>query len=239
MIRFRPQLVPSLVVLMGLALTVGLGVWQLQRLEWKTGLIARIDARTHAAPVPLEAALARGLDDAEWRRVTVRGRFLHQGEMYLVTTGPHGQSGLDVITPFASDNGRLVLVNRGFVPDAKRDPATRPAGQVAGDLAITGIARLSQDPGWFTPAPDPLRRLFFSRTVPAMAAMLGDKTVTPIFVEADATPNPGGYPIGGQTIADVPNNHLPYAITWFALALTLLAVYLVYHVKQGRLTFGK
>lgn len=74
-----------------------------------------------------------------------------------------------------------------------------------------------------------------------MAAMLGDKTVTPVFVEADATPNPGGYPIGGQTktIVDVPNNHLSYAITWFALALTLLAVYLMYHVKQRRLTFGK
>lgn len=239
MIRFRPALVPTLIFLPGLALLLGLGVWQVQRLQWKTDLIERVEARTRAAPVPLEAALASGLTEAEWRRVTVHGHFAHQGEMYLVATGPHGESGVDVITPLSSDGGRVVLINRGFVPDARRDPSTRSAGQVAGAVTIAGIVRLSQEPGWFTPEPDRAHRLFFSRTVAPMGAMLRDATVMPVFVEADATPNPGGYPAGRQTAMDIPNDHLSYAVTWFALALTLMAVYLIYHAKQGRLTFGR
>ena len=142
-----------------------------------------------------------------------------------------------MITPLDIANGPTILINRGFVPDARRDPATRAVGQVPGETTVTGVVRLSQSPNWFTPPPDTKKRLWFSRTEDSMAAAAGLSPGLPIFVEADATPNPGGYPIGGQTVVDFPNNHLSYAITWFALALALMGVYLVYHAKHGRLTF--
>ncbi len=219
---------------------VGLGVWQIERLHWKENLIHTVDVRLHAEPVPLERVIAHGVgDDAEWMRVTAHGRFKNEGEQYLFAPGPHGEQGVQVITPFITDDGDLVLVNRGFVPDAKRDPATRAAGQIEGVTRVTGILRLSRQPGWFTPPTDRAHRLWFVKDAVAMGRIYGDAHVLPLFVEADATPNPGGYPIGGQTVVDFPNDHLSYAVTWFGLALALLGVYLAYHVRQGRLKFGK
>jgi surfeit locus 1 family protein len=240
MIRFRPLTLPTLIVLPGLALCIGLGWWQVERLEWKTDLIRRIDARMHEAPMPLGMALSTSDPDPnwlDWRRVTVRGRFLHDKEMYVVATGPGGTPGVQVITPFQWENHGVLLVNRGFVPDAKRDPATRTEGQAAGEVEVTGVVRDSVEPGLFTPAPDLARRLWFSKSADSMARAVGARLVVSFFVEADAAPNRGGYPVGGQTVVDIPNNHLSYAVTWFALALALLAVYLIYHVKQGRLGF--
>lgn len=239
MIRFQPILAPTLWFLPALALLLGLGVWQVQRLHWKTDLIERVETRMHAPAEPLQTALARGLDDAEWRYVTVRGRFLNDRELYLFAQGPKGEAGVQVITPFLMANGDAVLVNRGFVPDAKSSPIARAAGQIGGEVEITGVVRLSATPGWFTPPPDTVRWLWFAKTTDSMAAAAAVHLAAPIFVEADATPNPGGYPIGGQTAVDFPNNHLAYAITWFALALALVAVYLVYHARQGRLRFKK
>jgi surfeit locus 1 family protein len=134
-------------------------------------------------------------------------------------------------------NGQTVLVDRGFVPEVLRDPKTRQAGQVAGEVALTGVLRLPQRPGMFTPAPDPRTRLWFVKDVAKMAAALG-VSVPPILIEADATPNPGGWPLGGRTQTDIPNDHLQYAMTWFGLALSLLAIYLLYHRSRGRLSIG-
>jgi surfeit locus 1 family protein len=238
MVRFRPQLVPTLVFLPGLALCIALGVWQLHRLDWKADLIQRMETRLHDAPVPLGMALSESSPEhyhLEWRRVSLRGHFIHGGELYLFARGPNGATGVQVITPFQWGSHGIVLVNRGFVPDAKRDPATRAAGQVLGEIEIRGVVRDSANSGWFTPPPDVRRRLWFARDSKSMVDTVGLKLVVPFFVEVDATPNPGGYPIGGQTIVEIPNNHLSYAITWFALALALAVVYLVYHARQGRL----
>jgi surfeit locus 1 family protein len=98
---------------------------------------------------------------------------------------------------------------------------------------------VSQGPGIFTPAPDAKARLWFVKNVPEIAATLGVAVQAPIIIEADATPNPGGWPLGGQTVLDFPNNHLQYALTWFGLALALIGVYLLYHRSRGRLSFGR
>src|SRR5262249_50802070 len=151
------------------------------------------------------------------------GRFLNDKEVYLFAPGPMGAPGVQVVTPLVQDNGETVLVNRGFVPDALRKPQSRVAAQIEGETAVTGVLRVSQKPGLFTPAPDLRTRLFFLKDVPAMTSAMGIMAA-PYIVEADATPNPGGWPLGGQTIVDFPNNHLQYAITWFGLALALLGV---------------
>jgi surfeit locus 1 family protein len=237
MIRFRPLLGPSLWFLPGFALLVGLGVWQIQRLHEKEALITSVEAGLQAPPVPLSQALKEGAARAEWRPVRVSGHFLHDKELYLFSRGPMGAVGVDIITPLVQTNGDAVLVDRGFVPEALRNPATRSAGEVAGEVSVTGILRLSQRPGLFTPAPSLNTRLWFVKEIPSMAKATG-LAVPPILIEADATPNPGGWPMGGQTRVDFPNDHLQYAITWFGLALALLAVYLLYHRSHGRLSFG-
>jgi surfeit locus 1 family protein len=236
MIRFRPLLAPTLWLLPGLALLIGLGVWQLERLGEKEALIASVQTGMAAPPVPLAEARREGAN-AEWRHVRVTGHFLHDRELYLFAQGPRGAFGVHIVTPLVQDNGETVLVDRGFVPDALRDPSTRQAGQVAGEVSLTGVLRASQQPGLFTPAPNAATRLWFVKDVPGMAKAAG-VAAPPIVIEADATPNPGGWPLGGQTRVDFPNDHLQYAMTWFGLALALMAVYLVYHRSRGRLSIG-
>ena len=232
--RFRPLLLPTLVVIPGLAVLLSLGVWQIDRLHEKQALIAAIEAGLAAPAVPLDVALKAG--NAEWRHVRLSGHFIHDREQYLFAQGPSGATGVQVITPLVQANGSVVLVDRGFVPDALRDPSLRATGQVEGDVSLTGIVRQSERPGAFTPAPDRKMRLWFVKDVSAIASAAG-VAAAPVLVEADSAPNPGGWPLGGQTRIDVPNDHLQYAVTWFALALAFLGVYLVYHHSRGRLTF--
>lgn len=237
MIRFRPLLGPTLWFLPGLALLVGLGLWQIQRLGEKEALIASVAAGMKAPPVPLAESLRAGAEKSEYRHVQLRGHFLHDKEVYLFSRGPKGAVGVDVVTPLVEDNGETVLVDRGFVPEALRDPKSREPGQVAGEVTLTGVLRLPRRPGIFTPAPDNAAGLWFVKDVPKMAKALGIE-VPSVIIEADGTPNPGGWPLGGQTRVEFPNDHLQYAITWFGLALALSAVYLTYHRSRGRLSFG-
>ncbi len=238
MIRFRPLLIPTLWFLPGLALLVGLGIWQIERLHEKEALIASVERGLSAPPVPLGDALTRGSANAEWRHVRVTGHFLHDKELYIFARGPLGAVGVDIVTPLVMEDGKTVLIDRGFVPEALHEPSTRQAAQVTNEVSLTGVLRLSQQPGLFTPAPNTNTRLWFVKDVPSMANALG-LTVPSLVIEADATPNPGGWPLGGQTRVDFPNDHLQYAVTWFGLALALMGVYLFYHRSRGRLSARK
>jgi surfeit locus 1 family protein len=235
MIRFRPLLIPTLVLVPGLALLLGLGIWQIERLHEKEALIASVEAGLTAPPVPLKLLLQADPEAAEWRHVRLSGHFLHDREQYVFAQGPSGATGVQVITPLVEQDGDTVLVDRGFVPDALRDPMRRVQGQLEGEVSLMGILRLSQQPGAFTPRPDSATRLWFVKDVAAIAGAAGVEAA-PVLIEVDATPNPGGWPLGGQTRVDFPNDHLQYAMTWFGLALALLGVYLVYHHSRGRLT---
>ena len=237
MIRFRPLLVPTVWFIPGLALLIGLGVWQIERLHEKETLIASVHAGMSAPPMPLSQALRAGAANAEWHHVRVSGHFLHDKELYLFAQGPRGEFGTQIVTPLVQDDGEIVLVDRGFVPDALHDPRSRPAAQVTGEVSVSGVLRMSEKPGLFTPAPNETTRLWFVKDVPSMAKAAGIRT-SAVVIEADATTNPGGWPLGGQTKVDFPNDHLQYAMTWFGLALALTGIYLLYHRSRGRLAFG-
>jgi surfeit locus 1 family protein len=237
MIRFRPMLIPTLWLIPGLALLLSLGVWQIDRLHQKEALIASVQAGFAAPPIGLAEALKTGAAQSEYRHVRLSGHFLHDREQYLFAQGPGSAPGVHVITPLVQQNSEAVLVDRGFVPDKLRDPLPRKAGQTEGEVTMTGVLRLPQRGGLFTPAPNPQTHLWFVKDVAAIAKAAGVAAV-PVLVNADATPNPGGWPLGGQTRIDFPNDHLEYAITWFGLALALFGVYLVYHHSRERLTFG-
>lgn len=236
MLRFRPLLAPTLWFLPGVALLVGLGAWQIQRLHEKEILIASVETGMKAPPVPLAEALKR-VAESDYHHVRLTGHFLHDKELYVFSRGLMGAVGVDIVTPLVQENGEAVLVDRGFVPEALHDPKTRAEGQTAGPVELTGVLRLPQKPGLFTPSPNRQTRLWFVKDVPEMAAAAG-VTVPPVIIEADGTPNPGGWPLGGRTQVDFPNDHLQYAITWFGLALALTAVYLLYHRSKGRLRVG-
>lgn len=226
------------VVVAGLALFVGflaLGGWQVQRLAWKTHLIAQVDARVHAAavaaPGPTQwADVTR--DKNQYRRVTVHGRFLHDKET-LVQAVTDAGGGFWVMTPLVDDRGFTVLINRGFVPSGRRDPAVRADGQVEGPQTVTGLLRITEPKGGFLRANDPAGDRWRSRDVAAIAARRDLTRVAPYFIDADASPNPGGWPRGGLTVIRFANSHLVYALTWFGMAL-LTVVGLWLFLRDGR-----
>lgn len=226
--------------LLGIALLCSLGSWQLRRLAWKDGIVAQIAARLHAEPQPLAALEARFArdGDVEYWPVRLTGRFLHAGERTFQATW-QGQSGWNVYTPLVLPDSRMIFVNRGFVPYVMKDPATRAAGQPAGEVEITGLARnpLRAKPSSFIPDNDPAENVYFWKDLPAMAAGLPlppGSGVLPFLVDAGAGPPAPGAPVGGVTVVDVPNNHLQYALTWYGLALALAVMLGASLVKSWR-----
>ena len=219
-----------------LAVLVSLGAWQVQRLHWKLGLIAQVNRNLTLPSVSLDQALAMR-KDAEYRHVALTGRFENAKEVYVYGTGPGGAPAYHVVTPFVTDGGRVLLVDRGIVPEDLRDPAKRRAGQREDETRVVGVWRTPDAPGAFTPPPDPARRIWFSHDVKSIAAADRIALAAPVMVEADAAPNLGGWPKGGQTLVTFRNEHLQYAITWFGLAAALMGVYIAFHVSKGRLTW--
>ena len=207
-------------------LLVGLGSWQVQRLFWKQGIIDERQTGSSAAALelPERAPEIKGL---MWRRVTVTGRFLHDQELYLAARSLRGKVGVQVLTSFVRDTGQTVLVNRGWVPAVLKDSSRRGAGQIAGTLTLEGIVTPGARKGWFTPDNDPARGLWLWADLAAMAQTIG-RPLQPLVLDADDTPNPGGFPTGGQTRIDIPNDHLQYAFIWFALAAALLVIFVLY-----------
>jgi len=219
---------------------IGLGTWQVQRLHWKEGLLATIRERMAMPPVELVPALKAdpGLAKQEYRPVRVEGAFEHRFERHFLATYD-GEPGFYVYTPLKLDDGDWLFVNRGFVPDGRQDPATRPQGQVSGRVAVTGLLRveLTGKPSSFVPDNETDKNIFFWKDLHAMTASSGlpaDAHVLPLFVDADKTPNPGGLPVGGVTIVDLPNNHLQYAITWYGLAAALVGVVFVWLRRRSQ-----
>jgi len=233
---FRP--IPKLTVAASLAFMflLGLGAWQIERLHWKLGLIAQVNRHLLAPALTLGEALALG-PDAQYHRVILTGRFDNAHESYVFTTGPDGTPVYHVLTPLLLADGAALVIDRGYIPLALKTPETRRAGELEGPQRVVGVWRQPDTPGWFTPPPDFAARVWYARDVARMAEESGVRLAAPVVVEADATPNPGGWPKGGQTIVHFHNEHLQYAITWFALAAGLVLVYLAYHRTQGRLGF--
>lgn len=222
-----------LLMVLGLAafaVLMGLGTWQAQRLIWKEELIAAINMRVAAPPQSLadiEAQLA-ATGDVDYWPVVVAGTFHHEGERHFFATHK-GQSGYFVYTPLQLDDGRLLFVNRGFVPYDRKEVAPRLDGQVSGRQEIVGLARnrLDEKPNYFMPDNDPVKNVFYWKDLDLMAQSSGVGTqdnYLPFFVDAGNVPNPGGLPVGAVTLIDLPNSHLQYAITWYGLAAALVGV---------------
>jgi surfeit locus 1 family protein len=219
------------------AVFIGLGIWQVERRAWKLALIDRVEARVHApaAPPPGPADWVGVTDERdEYRHVTFSGHFLNNRETQVYAATVYG-AGYWVLTPLEEADGSIILVNRGFVPTEKRDPSTRQAGELEGEVTVTGLLRMTEPKGTLLRNNHPQDERWYSRDVAAIAAARGldPARVAPYFVDADEKPNPPGGPIGGLTQISFHNSHLVYAITWFGMAL-MSAGAAVYALRRGR-----
>jgi surfeit locus 1 family protein len=231
--RRRSLVAPVLFVLVVGGILLSLGVWQLHRLAWKETLIAEITTRTKAPPQPLpDPSTWSRLTPADYayRHVELDGRFDNDKEaLVFYGTGPHDLGpGYLILTPLRLDSGATVIVNRGFVPVELGAKSTRAASEIEGEAHVTGLMRPPQPRNLFTPADEPDKDLYFTRDPAAIAAHFGLTQTAPFVVDADEKSMPGGWPIGGMTEVDLPNNHLDYALTWFGLAIGLVAVFVGY-----------
>lgn len=211
----------------------GLGIWQVERRSWKLDLIARVEARIHAAPVAAPGPAAWSEINAasdEYRRVVLQGRYLDAPETLTMAVTERGP-GFWVMAPFRSDTGFTVLINRGFVPEDRRGANERRAAGT-GDTRIVGLLRLNEPGGGFLRNNDPAAGRWYSRDVAAIAAARGLGAVAPYFVDADAATEPGPLPQGGMTQVSFRNTHLVYALTWFCLAL-MSAGAVVFLIRRG------
>jgi surfeit locus 1 family protein len=237
--RRGPGVLVSVLALAAFAVLIALGTWQVERLQWKEGLLSAIDERSHAAPQPLDEILAVKAEGkaVEYRHATVTGRFLNDDEQFFFATH-EGYSGYYVYTPLERADGSILFVNRGFVGIDFKDPATRPQSQPEGQITVTGLAReaLHEKPSWIIPDNEPAKNIFYWKDIDAFTANAGldPARVIDLYVDADASPNPGGWPVGGVTIVALPNNHLQYAVTWYGLAAALAAVFAARFLRRQR-----
>jgi len=211
-----------------------LGNWQVRRLAWKEALIARVDQRLAApaeAPMPRAQWAGLGADDA-YRKLCLDGSYLDRRETLVQAVTRLGP-GWWVLAPLHTAQGDTVLVNRGFVDAPHRDPVSRSTAE--GSQRVCGLLRLSEPGGAFLHHNVPAEGRWYSRDVAAIAAAqdLPAAEVAPYFLDADATGNPGGWPVGGLTVVQFRNSHLSYALTWYGLAL-LMAGGLVILVRYQR-----
>lgn len=232
-LRQRPKLGPILVTALVVLTTCGLGAWQVKRLEWKNTLIQTVEARLELEPVALPLG---AVDAGEWayRRIVVSGRYLFDKEHFVQAISPQGVLGYRVMTPLVRSGGTTVLVERAWIPfGAEPKQSDRDAAQV--ERGVVGMLRLPQAPNWIAkiliPLPDVQKRIWYNLDMDSAAQALG-VDLEPFFVE----PLPGGSDRYDTTapfrLEQIPNNHLAYAVTWFALALCSLAIFVLYHRRK-------
>lgn len=255
-LRRKGLVAPTIAMLAALAVLLGLGNWQWQRKAWKEDLIATMSARASSDPLspeqwrPLvcrpvdEVGLARSCD---FTTVRLIGRFDHANERHIFTNAPRGTNpggpGYWVFTPFDTAGGRI-YVNRGFVPQARKDTQTRQAGQVEGEVEIVGQIRSAEQRGMFTGESNPPANVWFLRDPRELigAATAGELARwqgpgpggLDFYVDQISPTPPGGLPAPRASTIDLPNRHLEYALTWWGLAVTLLGVYAAFVI--GRLS---
>ncbi len=236
----RPSSRLILAFLIALALLLGLGTWQAQRLLQKNQQAALIADRLTLNPIALPAANDLKDSDAQagldFRRVRVEGVFLHEAERHWWRPSSDGQAGYHILTPLrrqgGQSDGEIVWIDRGWVPPDLKALSLRQSSEVTGLQHVEGVARLPALRGYFTPADDAAKNLIYGNNPQQLMQDLPAATVFPLIIEASSAAVGGSYPIPAQTQIIVRNPHLGYAITWYGLAVALIGVFAAYHWRK-------
>jgi|SRR5215217_6373027 len=222
------------VLMLVLAVTCAwLGVWQMHRLADKEALIAAVDQRLGADPIPVPPSAEWATLDVEalnFQPVSLTGSFRYNQTVTVFTSlanarGPASGPGYWVVTPFVLTDGGTVFVNRGFVPQDFQEAAVTDAQGDDGQVTISGLLRPSESAGFMTPGPNTSDRVEWVRDTVRLAAMVDPALapVAPFYVDLPAGPA-GELPQGGETVVEFPNNHLGYAYTWFGFAIVAVVM---------------
>jgi surfeit locus 1 family protein len=235
-VKFRPALWMTVAVIPALAMLIYLGTWQVMRMQWKDALIADFTHRVTSQAVP---APEREADINRYQRLMLNGIWMHHAEVQLTGRTFEGTAGYHVITPFRLDDGRIILLNRGWVGQEYRKPETRPSTLVTGSVEVMAILRLPIKKGYFVPQNDPAKDDWFTLTIGDIAAHhhLGDRLIMAYTGDVIRGDGPYVLPIGAKVEINIPNDHLQYALTWYGIALGLIGVYGSWHIQAGRLRF--
>lgn len=219
----KRMIVPALIGLVGAAILIALGVWQIQRLAWKEAVLADIEARIAADPVALPATADPQAD--RYLPVTATGT-MGEDALYVLASVKERGAVYRVIAALDL-GGRRVLVDRGVVPVADRAAVSAP-----GTVTVTGNLHWPDEIDSFTPDPDRAENLWFARDVPAMARELGTEPLM-IVARSVAPPQPTVSPLPVSTDG-IPNDHLEYAATWFSLCLVWLGMtgFLLWRIRR-------
>lgn len=213
----KPETIPLLFIIAATILLTSLGIWQVQRLQWKQEQIAHIET---AQAEPALGSLPHDTDGLEYRNVMLTGKFLHDKSLHMVGHIQDEGAGFFIVTPFVlEDDGRIILINRGFSP---KDMESKPQGTVT----VKGVIRPLRTKRFFSPENKP--DLWFYEDIPAMEQATGLKLL-PLMVEAVGKREKDVYPVPHDGKITLRNDHLNYAITWFSLALIGIVMFIAYH----------
>jgi surfeit locus 1 family protein len=226
-----------------LLVLLSLGSWQVKRLFWKQALLAQIAQAEAAAPLPLARIDAHGTP-SPFMKISATGTFLpnetalYGAEVRDVAPGPGmggPAMGAQLIEPMREVNGELILVDRGWVPLSRTGPLDQPTDEVT----VSGYVRLGDTQHWFSAADDPSSRRFYTLDPRAIGTALGLADIRPfVLVALAAGTRPGlivdRWPDPAQHLPRPPNNHLSYVITWYGLAVALLAIFTIWARKGSR-----
>ena len=239
-IIFKPMFWPSIFSFFVFVMLLSFGTWQVKRLYWKEALIERYLEQSQSNPVVNPSDLKTN-NINEFKSIQFKGNFLHENEIYITGKTYEGNAGFHVVTPLILDDGRVILINRGWVSEDYRDPAKRAFSLIDGRVSVAGILRRPGVKGYFVPENDPQNGFWFT-LVPSQINRhlgLGDTAIDQFYADALRTSDVVTLPIAAKTKLNLRNAHLSYAITWYGIALSLIGVYLAFHYQAGRLQFGR
>jgi surfeit locus 1 family protein len=215
------------IFLLGLFTTIGLGSWQIHRLQWKQGLITKIESAQHAAPQAVIPTDAKALAVLEFTPFALSGKWIAGTEFHIAARYYQSKLGYHILQPFLLDDHRIAIVNRGWVPAALKDPATRPQTLAKGRANLVTTLRIGPDRNQFTPPSQPEKNMFFGRDIQQMVQSAGLDSAQVIDASFDIVSTSDSrelpIPFGGKI--KLRNDHLSYVITWYLIAFFMVIIF--------------